>query len=197
LVGKKAGSTKAIQTRVKIHNDPPIYLFDTPGIFNPHVTTPIEGLKIALTGATNDQLTTIMNVADYLLFRLNNSKKLVKTWPLVFGLKEASDDIYEVASWIAKEQDFVLDPKSRLMRLAYDHNSHNSSHNEMRLEWDLDRACQYMVDIYREGKLGRLTLDEISNEVLEKKLQPYGDIGEQEMTFSKTGYSIEEKEFMK
>lgn len=49
-VGKRAGVTTAIQTRVKIVEDPPIYLVDTPGIFNPLVTTPIEGLKIALTG---------------------------------------------------------------------------------------------------------------------------------------------------
>ncbi len=49
-VGHFAGVTTAIQTRIKIHESPPIYLVDTPGIFNPHVTHPLQSLKISLTG---------------------------------------------------------------------------------------------------------------------------------------------------
>jgi ribosome biogenesis GTPase A len=45
-----AGVTTAIQTRVKISADPPVYLVDTPGIFDPHIIHPVQGLKIALTG---------------------------------------------------------------------------------------------------------------------------------------------------
>jgi ribosome biogenesis GTPase A len=45
-----AGVTTAIQTRVKISADPPVYLFDTPGIFDPHIIHPVQGLKIALSG---------------------------------------------------------------------------------------------------------------------------------------------------
>ena len=55
-VGPIAGVTRRIQTRVKIHQDPDIYLVDTPGIFDPYVSTPMEGLKIALTGESSLQL---------------------------------------------------------------------------------------------------------------------------------------------
>ena len=49
-VGQFAGVTTAIQTRVKIHDEPPIYLVDTPGILNPHVINPLQSLKVSLTG---------------------------------------------------------------------------------------------------------------------------------------------------
>jgi ribosome biogenesis GTPase A len=42
-VGPTAGVTQRIQTRVKIHEDPPIYLVDTPGIFDPYVASPMQG----------------------------------------------------------------------------------------------------------------------------------------------------------
>lgn len=72
-VGAVAGVTRRIQTRVKIWEDPPIYLYDTPGIYDPHVGSPLEGMKIALAGSTRDHLTQTIHVADYLLFRLNQS----------------------------------------------------------------------------------------------------------------------------
>jgi mitochondrial GTPase 1 len=49
-VGKTPGITQAIQTRVKIYDNPPIYLVDTPGIFDPFVSTPVQGLKISAAG---------------------------------------------------------------------------------------------------------------------------------------------------
>ena len=181
--GKKAGVTTAIQTRVKIHKDPPIYLFDTPGIFNPHFTSPIEGLKIALTGATNDKLASISNVADYLLFRLNNcpTGKKRKTWPKVVGLEEASDDIYYVATHIAKMNHFVLNASNRMVRLSPDFKI--DRHDEV--YWDIDRACQYMVDLYRLGRFGRMTLDDLGPNAIKEFFE-----GAKEIEMTKTGYQI-------
>lgn len=45
-----AGVTTSIQNRVRVSEDPPVYITDTPGIFDPHVIDPVQGLKIALTG---------------------------------------------------------------------------------------------------------------------------------------------------
>ena len=73
-VGPNAGVTQRIQTRVKINLDPLIYLVDTPGIFDPYISTPVQGLKIALTGSSKDSLFDKIHVADYLVFRLNNSR---------------------------------------------------------------------------------------------------------------------------
>lgn len=177
-VGKKAGVTTAIQTRVKINMEPPIYLFDTPGIFNPHVTTPIQGLKIALTGATSDNLTSISNVADYLLYRLNNSAHL-NTWPLALGLKEPTDSIDELSLYIAQREGFKLNEHSRMVRLLPKSNKY----------WDTEKACQYFVDLYREGKFGKMTLDDLKPDAL--KTFFLGDIGQQQMKFSSQGYGYE------
>ncbi len=49
-VGANAGVTIKIQTKVKINENPPIYIVDTPGVLCPSDTTPLQGLKIALTG---------------------------------------------------------------------------------------------------------------------------------------------------
>jgi len=71
MVGPNAGVTRALQTRVRINQDPPIYLYDTPGIMDPHVKDPMQAIRIALTGGTKDRLFDDVNVADYLLFELN------------------------------------------------------------------------------------------------------------------------------
>ena len=65
---------------MKIWDSPAIYLVDTPGIFCPSNVNPIEGLKIALTGATKDRLTDDFHVADYLLFRLNNKRACIEAY---------------------------------------------------------------------------------------------------------------------
>jgi ribosome biogenesis GTPase A len=147
-VGAYAGVTTAIQTRVKIHDDPPIYLFDTPGIFNPHFVTNEEGLKIALTGGTNDHITTSYQVADYLLFRLNHSSHL-HAYPQLLNLKNPTDDMSRLALHIAKWHDFRIAEKDRLKRLV----------SADMAEWDTDRACRWMIEKYRLGYFGRMTLD--------------------------------------
>ncbi len=71
MVGPNAGVTRALQTRIRISEEPPIYLYDTPGIMDPHVKDPMQAIKIALTGGTKDRLVDDVHVADYLLFELN------------------------------------------------------------------------------------------------------------------------------
>ncbi|KAI8909519.1 P-loop containing nucleoside triphosphate hydrolase protein, partial [Gorgonomyces haynaldii] len=167
-VGKYAGVTTAIQTRVKIYDDPPIYLVDTPGIFDPHISTPIQGLKISLVGSTNDRLTESVNVADYLLFRLNQSHHKL-TWPSVIGLKEPSDDIYYVLSHICVQNKFFLPFESRIKRMTPKiHFGPTEEHSFD--QYDIDRAAQHMIELYREGKFGRMTLDDCSKEGIHKWL---------------------------
>jgi ribosome biogenesis GTPase A len=156
-VGEKAGVTTKIQTRVKINEEPKIYLVDTPGIFNPHFSTPVEGLKIALTGGTNDSLTPLINVVDYLLFRLNNSK-LIETYPQVFGLTEPIDDVYHLVDHVCKEQNLYMNPKNRIVKLSSDPSA---------LHIDEEKGCKHILSVYREGKLGPLVLDDLSKESLE------------------------------
>jgi mitochondrial GTPase 1 len=158
-VGAYAGVTTTIQTRVKIHDDPPIYLYDTPGIFNPYFTTTEEGLKIALTGATNDHITTSFQVADYLLFTLNNSK-YINEYPHFLNLKYPTDDMDRLALHIAKWKGFRTNQRDRIKKLV----------PEGMGEWDTDRACKWMVELFRCGSFGRITLDTCTEIEIETNL---------------------------
>ncbi|KAJ3170590.1 Mitochondrial GTPase [Geranomyces variabilis] len=200
-VGPTAGVTQTIQTRVKINDKPPIYLVDTPGIFDPHITHPIEGLKIALTGATKDRLTEEQNVADYLLFRLNTSNpKLRAKYPAVVGLPAPTDDIREVLTHIARSNGFVLQRQSDRKRVDLKSTGLEASMGHFALAFDeddglaaghsgaaqsnvvaddddpdgldLQRAAQHFLTLFREGKLGSLTLDDCSPDALRKWFRP-------------------------
>ena len=152
--GPKAGVTTRIQTRIKINQDPPVYLHDTPGIFNPFVKSVEQGFKIALVGGTNDSLTTVINIADYLLFKLNNSNQK-HYWYRKLGLESGIDDIYRVLEHICISKNFV-DGKKRFAKLL-----------GKEVDWDYDEGAAYFVELYRNGSLGKFILDEITPENLE------------------------------
>lgn len=165
-VGKTPGITQAIQTRVKIYEDPPIYLVDTPGIYEPTTTSPIEGLKISVVGSTKEKFTTVINVADYLLFRLNNSK-LINTYPKVLGLDAPTDDIHKLLGHIASSNGYKILYESRISRLLDD--------NERKKEGllDVDRSARDFLDKFREGQFGSITLDDCSKDGLSSWLEKF------------------------
>ncbi|KAI9355424.1 P-loop containing nucleoside triphosphate hydrolase protein, partial [Zopfochytrium polystomum] len=72
-VAPHAGVTQSIQTRVKILENPPIYLVDTPGILDPSTKSILESIRIALVGCSKDSLMDEEEIVRYLLFRLNQS----------------------------------------------------------------------------------------------------------------------------
>ncbi|KAI9096160.1 P-loop containing nucleoside triphosphate hydrolase protein [Phlyctochytrium arcticum] len=172
-VGPTAGVTRTIQTRVKIYDEPPIYLVDTPGIFDPHISSPIEGLKIALTGATSDKLTEESNVADYLLFRLNNSSNKNK-YAKLLGLPGPTDNIGDVLTHISKTNNYTVpkklatsDATHRLgsFAMAFEEEDLEGGGNDESgdVEWDHQRAAQQMIGMFRDGEFGTLTLDDCSS----------------------------------
>ncbi|KAI8826850.1 P-loop containing nucleoside triphosphate hydrolase protein [Fimicolochytrium jonesii] len=205
-VGPKAGVTRAIQMRVKIWEKPPIYLVDTPGIFDPHISHPMQGLKIALTGATNDRLTEEQNVADYLLFRLNNSG-LREKYPPLLNLTHPTDSISFLLTHIALTHNFLLSTHSHSslppplptttttstspFTLAFDEDDLTHSHlttdtpslttprNAEGKELDIPRAARYLIGLFREGVFGGLTLDEVSREGMERWIR--GEEGKEEI----------------
>ena len=173
-VGKTPGVTTAIHTRVKIFDDPPIYLVDTPGIFDPGVTAPVDGLKIALAGSTKDKFTASINVCDYLLFRLNNSR-LIQSYPGVLGMPGGPTDcVYALLEHVAAQKDMRILFNSRLARvaptppvsavggLASAPRVVEPVVSDMAGQLDLDRAALYVLDMYRAGAFGQLTLDDCS-----------------------------------
>lgn len=165
-VGKTAGITQAIQTRVKIYEDPPIYLVDTPGIFDSHVASPIDGLKISVAGCTKDKLTEIISVADYLLFRLNNSHlSHIEKYVSVLDLEGPLDDIHQLLSHICKQKHFYILQKSRLHLTAPKYITRGKVMDAVLGDfYNLDEAARYFLELYRTNMFGPMTLDDLSAE---------------------------------
>jgi ribosome biogenesis GTPase A len=179
-VGPQAGVTQRIQTRVLISQDPKVYVVDTPGIFDPYVSTPLQGLKIALTGASKDSLYDKIHVADYLLFRLNSSKHLRNKWFKSIDVNH-SDDIIRVLAEIAQKLGFLKQKIGKNKQILQEEKvkwdgydvalnlpESKSSLKDSEKDLDLDRAAGWMIEMFRKGKFGRMTLDNVSSKGLER-----------------------------
>src|SRR4029077_8942770 len=135
----QAGVTRSVASVVKVYEEPAIYLIDTPGVMPPHIPSPEAGIKIALTGGMRDHLADEQVIADYLLFQLNLRGR------------------FEYASW-AKTPDLMptndihilLDSIAR--RIGAIHSGGEPDHTA---------AARFWIKQYREGKLGRMTLDDV------------------------------------
>lgn len=89
-VGGVPGITKRVAS-TKVHNDPDVYMIDTPGIFLPSVSDPEVGMKLALCGSVKDSVVGEGEIADYLLFLLNSKQNF--SYVEQVGLKEPTDNV--------------------------------------------------------------------------------------------------------
>ncbi|KAJ2687513.1 Mitochondrial GTPase 1 [Coemansia spiralis] len=48
--GAKPGVTRAVSSKIRVFDKPPIYLLDTPGVMMPHIPDTMTAIKVALTG---------------------------------------------------------------------------------------------------------------------------------------------------
>lgn len=72
--GPTAGITRSVLTRIKICEDPLIYLLDTPGVLLPNIQNIDMGMKLAMCSCFQDHLVGEEVIADYLLYYLNKNK---------------------------------------------------------------------------------------------------------------------------
>jgi ribosome biogenesis GTPase A len=49
-VAPEAGATKSVHERLRVCNNPPVFLYDTPGIMNPSINTMDTGMRLASCG---------------------------------------------------------------------------------------------------------------------------------------------------
>lgn len=153
-VGAVAGVTRSLMTKMRIHNDPAIFMFDTPGILEPSVVNVEMGLKLALCASLQDHLVGEEAIADYLLYWLNKHSKF--KYVEYMGLVEPSDNIKEVL--VAGAVKFNRIRKVR----DFD--------GTIREVPDLLEVSRAMIKAFRMGELGRLLLDvELLNEKYFKK----------------------------
>ncbi|RLU15060.1 hypothetical protein DMN91_012947 [Ooceraea biroi] len=142
-VGAVAGITRSVLTRIKISEDPTIYLLDTPGILIPTIQDVHTGLKLALVGCMQDHVVGSHTLADYLLFWLNGNERFEYVDKL--GLQEPNDDVMQLLVYIAAKLGRTVKLK------GYD--------GRVNVQPDLQFAADYFVSLFRKGELGSYCLD--------------------------------------
>ena len=113
-----------------------IELLDTPGVLWPKFEDPQVGLRLAFTGAVKDTILDVEELCAELVSML--SKASPKTLCERYKLTDIEDrTAAEIIEMIAKKRGMLISGG----------------------EPDIERACNTVLDEYRGGKLGRLTLE--------------------------------------
>lgn len=139
LVGKKSaktgnrpGVTKGKQW-IRVRSD--IDLFDTPGILWPKIEDQNVGMKLAYTGAIKDEILHIDDIAFHLLAVLKEKyPQLLKDR---YKFEELSEETLEIMDEIGRKRGCIKRGR----------------------EIDYDKVARLIVDEYRKGTLGRITLE--------------------------------------
>ncbi|XP_076161978.1 mitochondrial GTPase 1-like isoform X1 [Ptiloglossa arizonensis] len=142
-IGAVAGITRSVLTRVKVLENPDIYVLDTPGILSPQVTDVQTGLKLALVGCMQDHLVGPEMLADYLLFWLNKNERF--EYVNMLGLTEPHDDILYVLTYIAATFKKTVKIKN------FD--------GSIIIRPNFKYAAEYFINLFRKGELGYYCLD--------------------------------------
>ncbi|KAJ1951115.1 Mitochondrial GTPase 1 [Linderina macrospora] len=145
--GAKPGVTRAMSSKVKVFESPPVYLVDTPGVMMPFIADPITAIKVALTGGIKDNIADELVLADYLLYRLNRFDQV--DYCKTLGIDRATDDINEFVG--------ILGRKIGALRQGG--------------ELDVDKTVQFFLRTYRQGQFGRLCLDDLESKDVEEFFQ--------------------------
>ena len=131
--GNKPGVTKGKQL-IKLSKT--LELLDTPGILWPKFEDQAIGLKLALIGSINDNILDVSDMAYEFVKILNNSYE--NAIPNRFGV-EKNDDPLKMLEGIAEVRGCKL--KGNVL--------------------DLEKASSILLEEFRSGKLGKITLDRL------------------------------------
>lgn len=131
--GNKPGVTKGKQW-IKLSKT--LELLDTPGILWPKFEDQAIGLKLALIGSINDNILDVSDMAYEFVKILNNSYE--NAIPNRFGV-EKIDDPLKMLEGIAEVRGCKL--KGNVL--------------------DLEKASSILLEEFRSGKLGKITLDRL------------------------------------
>lgn len=137
------------QTRAKVENRPGvtrgnqwfnigqgIELLDTPGVLWPKFEDPEVGLKLTYIGSVKENITDVQEVAvSFLSFMRENYPGNLAAR---YGISDFDDlEPYELLELIASKRGMLL----------------------RKGEYDTERAAVMLLDEFRDGKLGKITLD--------------------------------------
>ncbi|XP_064604429.1 mitochondrial ribosome-associated GTPase 1-like isoform X2 [Liolophura sinensis] len=145
-VGGIAGITRSVLERIKVCEEPAMYLYDTPGILAPNVQNVEVGMKLALSAALQDHLVGVDSIADYMLYTLN--KKGNYSYVKYFGLEDPTDDVLKLLAHVALKNNKAVKLRSPGSQTGYVYRPH------------FDAAAGIVLRAFREGKLGLVMLDD-------------------------------------
>ena len=142
-VGDKPGITK-VQQWIRINQN--LELLDTPGVLWPKFDDQQIGLHLSITGAINDNILPLIDIALYFIGFLNKyySEALIKR----YGIGKEETDSETILKLIAKSQNFYLSNK----------------------EENLEKTALFILQEYRSGYYGRITLDRCEKEDNDEQL---------------------------
>ncbi len=131
-VGNRPGVTKTTQW-IRIKGD--LELLDTPGILWPKFEDKEVGLNLAFTGAIKDELLDVENLAIKLVERLNSISKtfIQERYSVLIEKKTSYDILLEIG-----------EKRGCIIRGG---------------EIDFDKASYIVLDEFRKGVIGRITLE--------------------------------------
>lgn len=115
----------------KVSEKPNSWLVDTPGLMLPSIQAGDLGLKLSLIGCIRDKIVTQPVLVDYLFEVL--TKYNVQEWVKHYNLRRVPQSADEVVTQV----------------------------RERLLHGDDSRTCEYILEDFRAGRLGRVTLDEV------------------------------------
>lgn len=142
-VGAIAGITRSVLNKIKVCENPLIYMIDTPGILEPRIRDDEMGMKLALCGCLKDDLVGEENIADYLLYLLNKQQNF--SYTDLMGIDKPTDEICEVLIAGANK----LNKIKKMKRID----------GTMVVVPDVLYAAQYMIKYFRTGYFGPVNLD--------------------------------------
>ncbi|KAG0719457.1 Mitochondrial GTPase 1 [Chionoecetes opilio] len=130
---------------MQVCENPKVYLLDTPGVLAPNIRNIEMGLKLALVATIKDHLVGEDVIADYLLYRLNleGNHQYVSFLGLDFPTDNIQDLLVSAAvrnNWLKRVRD----------------------HRGMNICPDILRTSDKFIRAFRQGKFGKLTLDDVT-----------------------------------
>jgi mitochondrial GTPase 1 len=144
-VGAVAGITRSVLTRIKVSEDPPIYLLDTPGVLMPNIKEIEQGMKLALCSCFKDDIVGEELIADYLLYFLNKTGNF--GYCQFIGLEEPTDDISLALLTLAKGMNQTM----KVRDLA---------ENQLIVRPNITAAAAHFIKAFRNGQFGPAFLDD-------------------------------------
>ena len=144
-VGSKAGITKSVLSKIKVSENPPVYIIDTPGIMPPKVANLETGMRLAACACLPDAQVGFIEIADYVLFWLNKHRQFA--YVDYFNLEAPSDVINDVLFKVA-----LLN--RRFLKIK------DIATGKEVLRPNFNDAAWIFFNTFREGKLGKHVLDD-------------------------------------